>query len=357
MDNATSEAWELVPTQLPALASASAQRLPSTCQWLLESESLQRWMSTEKSCLWLHGAPGCGKTVAVAAVISHLLETQDSERLPLVAYHFFAGPRSQDMEEDTLVGVPYTNIAQLGAALNVDGRVIKEAQLAFKSLEHNPGTADLDERTLCSAALYLAANNAVKLLTFAQLASAATLSERDIEGAYDAMKGWNEQQHNTKSLLRSWISQLSPSQDHQSRVAAVSVDDDLALLKSLLSETTQTYLFVDGIDSSSDIEALLGALEKITSWQIAHLHVFVSGRNTSRINETMTSFLKSDEIVVMFTTRCPRGIDDAQSPHADDIRLYVRTALQDRPRLSRIKNDEKTYQKALDVLFGMSGGM
>lgn len=66
-------------------------RTEGTGAWLFQSSEFERWReSTEMTILWMHGIPGCGKTVLTSSVIDHIWESttaRDDESS--VAYYYF----------------------------------------------------------------------------------------------------------------------------------------------------------------------------------------------------------------------------------------------------------------------------
>ena len=88
-----------------------ARRHPGTCKWLLDSVKYQDWRKSSDtpsgSFLWVLGSPGCGKTVAIAAVIEDVQKLQADVA---VAYHFF---RRGDGEGTALSTLLLSLIGQL----------------------------------------------------------------------------------------------------------------------------------------------------------------------------------------------------------------------------------------------------
>ncbi|KAF2137370.1 uncharacterized protein K452DRAFT_278598 [Aplosporella prunicola CBS 121167] len=68
-------------------------RHPDTGRWFLESDSFQLWKTKPGSFLWLHGNPGCGKTILSTSIIERL-----SENKPLYFYFSFTNTNTQSVE-------------------------------------------------------------------------------------------------------------------------------------------------------------------------------------------------------------------------------------------------------------------
>ncbi|MCJ1244864.1 hypothetical protein MMC30_002065 [Trapelia coarctata] len=60
---------------------------PATGEWLIKSTEFDKWKSSRNSLLWLHGIPGCGKTILSSTIIERL--TTEIGSLPDVAVAYF----------------------------------------------------------------------------------------------------------------------------------------------------------------------------------------------------------------------------------------------------------------------------
>jgi hypothetical protein len=49
------------------------QRQAGTGDWFLQSKTYQKWRSSPASFIWLHGIPGCGKTVLCSSIIKETI--------------------------------------------------------------------------------------------------------------------------------------------------------------------------------------------------------------------------------------------------------------------------------------------
>lgn len=71
------------------------QRLPATCEWILKHPAYTNWKAdgdSSASLLWLHGPPGCGKTVLAQSIINFSQE-EDLGQKPSI-YSFFCDANS-----------------------------------------------------------------------------------------------------------------------------------------------------------------------------------------------------------------------------------------------------------------------
>lgn len=66
--------------------NARQQHHTGTGQWLLGSDRYAKWKTKRNSFLWLHGIPGCGKTILSSSVVADLQES--ATFLNLVYFYF-----------------------------------------------------------------------------------------------------------------------------------------------------------------------------------------------------------------------------------------------------------------------------
>lgn len=64
--------WLGAPDPSFTLDEASKEWHQGTNTWFTEGRSFSRWKQQPGSCLWLHGPPGCGKTVLSSSIIHNL---------------------------------------------------------------------------------------------------------------------------------------------------------------------------------------------------------------------------------------------------------------------------------------------
>ncbi|KIW77282.1 hypothetical protein Z517_09728 [Fonsecaea pedrosoi CBS 271.37] len=76
---------------------AMAQREPETGLWFLESDDFSGWIKTP-GLVWLHGIPGCGKTVLCSTIIEAVKELCSDGTAGKLAYFYF---NFQDFPNDS----------------------------------------------------------------------------------------------------------------------------------------------------------------------------------------------------------------------------------------------------------------
>ncbi|KAH0163358.1 Pfs, NACHT and ankyrin domain protein, partial [Aureobasidium melanogenum] len=70
-----------------AYTQAHRKRHPGTGRWFIDSDTFTEWRFQSSGFLWLHGIPGCGKTILVSTIIEVLEQEKSSPRALL--YFFF----------------------------------------------------------------------------------------------------------------------------------------------------------------------------------------------------------------------------------------------------------------------------
>ncbi|RLL95993.1 hypothetical protein CFD26_106093 [Aspergillus turcosus] len=93
--------WLSSPDPSINLNEAIERHHEGTGSWFLESDPFQEWKSGTRQHLWLHGIPGCGKTVLSATIIKHLNQQLDVGQV--VLYFFFDFSNSDKRSLDKLV--------------------------------------------------------------------------------------------------------------------------------------------------------------------------------------------------------------------------------------------------------------
>ncbi len=79
--------WLSAPNPTSNLYNAQTKRQQDTGVWLLENPIFLGWKGADFSLLWLHGKPGCGKTILSSTVIQALID--DSKSDEVVTYFYF----------------------------------------------------------------------------------------------------------------------------------------------------------------------------------------------------------------------------------------------------------------------------
>lgn len=102
------KAWLAPPDGSVNLNEASKKQHGGTCSWFIDHDSFKEWKTGSRRHLWLHGIPGCGKTVLSATIVQHLNQQPDSSSV--VLYFFFD---FTDTSKQSLSGLLRSLVAQL----------------------------------------------------------------------------------------------------------------------------------------------------------------------------------------------------------------------------------------------------
>ena len=80
--------WLSAPDSSSNYHKALSLRQADTGLWLLESDLYKEW-KVKASSIWLHGIPGCGKTVLCSTLLENILEHAAGDPGKAVAYFYF----------------------------------------------------------------------------------------------------------------------------------------------------------------------------------------------------------------------------------------------------------------------------
>ncbi|KAK2764811.1 hypothetical protein CKAH01_15750 [Colletotrichum kahawae] len=81
---------------------ALQQRHGGTGQWFLDSQEYSKWKTTQKSSLWLHGIPGCGKTILSSIVVEDLRDTTPYAKSFLYFYFDFTDTSKSPLRQPNI---------------------------------------------------------------------------------------------------------------------------------------------------------------------------------------------------------------------------------------------------------------
>ncbi|KAK7545178.1 uncharacterized protein J3D65DRAFT_664368 [Phyllosticta citribraziliensis] len=89
--------WLSAPDPSTNYRKALKQRHPGSGQWFIQSPTYSEWKTAPKSFLWLHGIPGCGKTILSSTIIEDLQVTNTLGK-PLYFFFDFTENQKQGLE-------------------------------------------------------------------------------------------------------------------------------------------------------------------------------------------------------------------------------------------------------------------
>ncbi|OAG10753.1 HET-domain-containing protein, partial [Paraphaeosphaeria sporulosa] len=109
--------WLSAPDPSINYHKALKQRQAGTGTWLVEGEQFTRWKVGVASRLWLHGIPGCGKTILSATVIENLRQHCGSDTSMATAYFYFDFKDAQKRDPDLAIRSLLSQLLQRAAII------------------------------------------------------------------------------------------------------------------------------------------------------------------------------------------------------------------------------------------------
>ncbi|GAP92625.1 putative ankyrin repeat protein [Rosellinia necatrix] len=138
---------EVDPSEIYNSARDSCE--DGTGHWLLQdSKEFRTWESAPQSVLWLHGKPGCGKSVLSSSVIKHLQEKYASDPGSAFAYFFFS---FSDQKKQKVPVMLASLVKQLYASRPDTPQPIKDLGV-YKRAGTRPDTKTLENALIATAA-------------------------------------------------------------------------------------------------------------------------------------------------------------------------------------------------------------
>ena len=94
--------WLAAPDPSSNHSKACCTKHPETGRWLLESLEYTTWKNNPASFLWIHGIPGCGKTVLCSTIIEDIVCSCRIDRRRALAYYYFDFNETKKRSRDGL---------------------------------------------------------------------------------------------------------------------------------------------------------------------------------------------------------------------------------------------------------------
>jgi hypothetical protein len=104
----------------------------------LKSEQYAKWKTDAASFLWLHGIPGCGKTILTSTIIQSVLQYCDRDPGKVVAYFYFDFKDPQKRVPELMVKSLITQLSQQCT------RIPTTLETLFSSCENGQRQPSLD---------------------------------------------------------------------------------------------------------------------------------------------------------------------------------------------------------------------
>ncbi|TVY38543.1 Ankyrin repeat and KH domain-containing protein [Lachnellula occidentalis] len=114
---------------------------PTTGEWFTKGSSMKEWMETQNSLLWLHGIPGCGKTVLSSTIIEEIKPHCDKPGSALAYFYF----DFSDSEKQNLSNLLSSLLAQLYSKTPCLPEQMAELYAECNNGEHKASVTELTE--------------------------------------------------------------------------------------------------------------------------------------------------------------------------------------------------------------------
>jgi NACHT domain len=125
--------------------AACERREPLTGNWLLQSDDFTKWKREPKQLLWLHGIPGCGKTILSSTVVEYIKAIcKKGSQCQYIFYYF----DFSDSKKQEVAGLLRSLLAQLASR---DLKTLKEIERLYN--QNSCGKQQPDKKSLLSILL------------------------------------------------------------------------------------------------------------------------------------------------------------------------------------------------------------
>lgn len=95
--------WLSAPDPSLNYNNALKARHVKTGTWLIESEVFLHWTLNAGSLLWLHGIPGCGKTILSSTIIQYIIDHCRQRPRSAVLYFYFSFNESEKQRHEHMI--------------------------------------------------------------------------------------------------------------------------------------------------------------------------------------------------------------------------------------------------------------
>jgi hypothetical protein len=105
VDKRLAEIYQWLAPPDPSLnyQKAIRQRQAGTGRWFLDSEQYKTWRTNSASSIWLHGIPGCGKSILSSTILESLYQYCLDSPGKAVAYFYFDFNDAQKQTPDMMI--------------------------------------------------------------------------------------------------------------------------------------------------------------------------------------------------------------------------------------------------------------
>lgn len=216
--------WLAAPDPSSNHKKACQTRQRETGRWLLEGLNYVNWKNQRASFLWLHGIPGCGKTVLCSAIIDDIASRcQLSNGRGILAYYYFD---FNETKKQTCEGLVRSIVTQLFGQSSESSKKMEALFVQCGEGQREPTVKNLAqalrELTEQFDEIYMIVDALDECVEIA-----ATIS------LIDEIRGWNNQNlhilvaSRKEIIIEKGFRSLTTDQVH---IQNVSVDADIKLL-------------------------------------------------------------------------------------------------------------------------------
>jgi hypothetical protein len=220
--------WLSAPDPSTNYNKALEQRYEGSGLWFLESDAFAKWKTRRNSFLWLHGIPGCGKTILSSAIIKNLDSILASQ--PLLYFYF----DFNDSNKQTLESMLSSLISQLCYK-----RIETSQQLGSLFSSCGDGHRQPTSESLCKTLLDMIEQVKEVWLVLDALDECSTRKGKSTEGLLSWIREvLQSEQRNVHLLITS-----RPEQDIESGIMEFAHNDDIVPIQSsLISDDIRAYI-------------------------------------------------------------------------------------------------------------------
>jgi len=221
------ERWLSPPDPSTNYNKALQQRHEGSGLWFLKSDTFAKWKKRQNSFLWLHGIPGCGKTILSSAVVKNLDSTSSH---PLLYFYF----DFTDTNKQTLTSMLRSLISQL---YYKHAETSKQLDALYSSYEDGRRQPTIE--SLCKVLLHMIEQVEEVWLVLDALDECCTRKGPPTEGVLSWIREvLNSEQGNVHLLVTS-----RPEQDIESEVMEFADNDDIVPIQSsLITDDIRAYV-------------------------------------------------------------------------------------------------------------------
>ncbi|KAI9884227.1 MAG: hypothetical protein M1823_003976 [Watsoniomyces obsoletus] len=212
--------WLQAPDPSTIHNQALRQRHKDSGRWFLGGEAFAKWKIQQNSFLWLHGIPGCGKTILSSTIVQDLESTLSSH--PLLYFYF----TFTESDRQSLEGMIRSLIGQLYYKRE---DVRKPLDSLFSNCSHGRRQPTVD--SLCRTFRQMLQQVGEVWIVLDALDECNTRSGKQTEGTLSWMRDLLSSEENNAHVLVT----SRPEQDIESEVREWVLDDDMLLTDALAS--------------------------------------------------------------------------------------------------------------------------